>query len=541
MSGILLVEDEEAILRKLMNNVPWHDYGFDPVLGASHGQEALTLLEQHPIEIVVTDIQMPVMNGIELIKEIKKRKYRMKIIVISGFAEFEYARESINLAVSEYLLKPFATKRLLEVALRLKAEMSEEQAKELEIAALRAQINNNRAALREKFLTDLLNGKVTKSDFAAKLQFLGLAEYEKRPYQVVVMELHEGADAPVSEEDKYLLDLQFSQQIEQALTTSAYQFLLLNYYHHQLVAVVFEPDRDLPLRLEEWLTKLRVYFNKDITFGVGNCYQTLADLSIAHREAEVALQNRFLYGFNRVYAVGDLNLVHPGYHKIFFQLYQNRIFDDLRIGANDEILEDLAKLFAEMKASALGPEPIRIIAANLLLLTCATLNELGYDLEEIFADGVPPLNRISRTQSLDELEELFKKIFSRINQLMNRNRECINQQRVDEIRLYLETNYAEEISLSAMAEKYKISPGYLSLLFTERTGKNFSDYLTECRIRKAKELLKHTEMRIYEIANAVGYNDPYYFSSCFKKITNKTPSEYRENLGGIASHGPLDK
>jgi len=125
--------------------------------------------------------------------------------------------------------------------------------------------------------------------------------------------------------------------------------------------------------------------------------------------------------------------------------------------------------------------------------------------------------------------------------LMNRNRECINQQRVDEIRLYLETNYAEEISLSAMAEKYKISPGYLSLLFTERTGKNFSDYLTECRIRKAKELLKHTEMRIYEIANAVGYNDPYYFSSCFKKITNKTPSEYRENLGGIVSHGPLDK
>ena len=238
--------------------------------------------------------------------------------------------------------------------------------------------------------------------------------------------------------------------------------------------------------------------------------------------------------------VGDLNFVHP-VDKIFFQLYQNRIFDDLRIGAYDEILEDLAKLFAEMKASALGPEPIRIIAANLLLLTCATLNELGYDLEEIFADGVPPLNRISRTQSLDELEELFKKIFSRINQLMNRNRECINQQRVDEIRLYLETNYAEEISLSAMAEKYKISPGYLSLLFTERTGKNFSDYLTECRIRKAKELLKHTEMRIYEIANAVGYNDPYYFSSCFKKITNKTPSEYRENLGGIASHGPLDK
>ena len=243
MGGILLVEDEEAIRQKLMNNVPWHDYGFDPVLGASNGEEALSLLEQYPVQIVVTDVQMPVMNGIELIKEIKKRNYRMKIIVISGFAEFEYARESINLAVSEYLLKPFATKRLLEVALRLKGEINAEQAKEQEIAALRAQIGKNMSALREKFLTDLLNGKVAKADFAAKLQFLGLDKYENRPFQVVVAELHDVSDLLVPEEDKYLLDLRFYQHLRQVLAGSSYQFLLLNYYHHQMVAVVFEIGR----------------------------------------------------------------------------------------------------------------------------------------------------------------------------------------------------------------------------------------------------------------------------------------------------------
>ena len=162
---------------------------------------------------------------------------------------------------------------------------------------------------------------------------------------------------------------------------------------------------------------------------------------------------------------------HPDYHKIFYQLYQNRIFDDLRVGANDEILEDLAKLFTELRSSCLGPEPIRIIAANLLLLTCATLNELGYNLEELFEEGVPPLNMISRTQSLDELEAEFKKIFARINHLISRSRESLNQQRVDEIRRYLETNYAAEITLSAMAEKYKLSPGYLSLLLLNAPGR----------------------------------------------------------------------
>ena len=436
----------------------------------------------------------------------------------------------IHLAVSEYLLKPFATKRLLEVALRLQAEMREERAKELELANLRTQINNNRSLLREKFLTDLFHGKGVVPDFQAKLEFFGLTRYEARLFRVVVMELHEAAGETLSEEDKYLLDLQFYEYADRMLAATDYHYLLLNYYHHQVVAVVFDPDRNFPMRLEEYLTKIQVYFNKGVTFGVSNCYQRLVDLSVAYREASIALQYRYLYGLNRVYAIGDFNLNHPVYHKSLFQLYQNRIFDDLRIGAYEEIVQDLEDLFGELRTSGLSPEPIRMVATNLLLLTCTTLNELGYDLGEFFAEGEPPLSRINQSQSLDELEDFFKDLYARINQVASEKRDSANQVLVDEIRRYLEENYATEITLSALAEKYKISPGYLSLLFAERTGKKFTDYLTDCRISKAKELLKHTELRIYEIATAVGYNDPYYFSNCFKKLTNLTPSEYRASL-----------
>jgi two-component system response regulator YesN len=125
---------------------------------------------------------------------------------------------------------------------------------------------------------------------------------------------------------------------------------------------------------------------------------------------------------------------------------------------------------------------------------------------------------------------VITEFFTRINLMIREKRDSVNKQMIDEIRRYLEENYASEITLSAIAAQYRISPGYLSLLFTECTGENFIDYLTECRISKAMELLKHTKMRIYEIANAVGYNDPFYFSTCFKKITKKTPSEYREEL-----------
>lgn len=531
MSGILLVEDEEAVKRKLMNNVAWSDHGFSPVLGAENGQEALALLEKHPVDIMVTDIRMPGMNGIELIKEVKKRGYQIKIIVISGFAEFEYARESIELDVSEYLLKPFASKKLLEAALRAQEEIRKEQAERQELQNLRAQLNNNMSALKEKFLTDLLNRNIAGAEISSKLRFFGFEEYENRKYQVVVMELHNRQKSPADEEENYLLNLQFFRQTARILNDSTYRHLLLNHFQHQLVGVFFDPDQNFPIRLEEYLTKLRLFFNRDVTFGVGHCYRELQDLSVAYREACVALQYRYLYGLNRVYSINDITLDNPGYHKSFFRLYQNRIFDNLRIGAHEEICNDLKNLFDEMRVSRLNPETIRIIAANLLLLTCATLNELGYNPEEIFAGGFPPLNEISRTESLDELEKIFGDYYSRINKYISKKRDSVNRQKVDQIRVYLEKNYASDISLSSMAEKYKISPGYLSLLFSERTGKNFIDYLTGCRINKAKELLKHTEMRIYEIANAVGYNDPFYFSNCFKKITGKNPSEYRESLG----------
>lgn len=530
MVGLLLVEDEEAIISKLVNNVDWSKHGFSPVLSAANGQEALAVLAEHHIDIMVTDIQMPFMNGIELIKEVKKRGFRMKIIVISGFAEFEYARESINLAVSEYLLKPFATKRLLEVALRLQEEIKNEQAEALELRTLQTQINKNMSALREKFIADLLHRKVATAEISSKLRFFGFEEYEDFSYQVVVMENHEEQGESFSEEEKYVLNLQFYRQADRLLDGAAYRCLMHNYDHHQLVAIFFIPDQDFPLYLEEFLNNLRLRLNKPVTFGVSHCYQGWQELPVAYREACVALQSRYLHGLNRVYSISDLNLDHPGYHQSFYHLYQHRIFDDLRIGAQEEVQADLTNLFAEISSSRLSPETIRIIAANLLLLTCATLNELGYHPEELFTGGFLPLSEISNTQCLSELEVIFRRLFTRINSMVEEKRESVNQQKIDRIRHYLEEHYASDITLSALAKEHRISPSYLSLLFTEWTGKKFTDYLTDCRIDKAKELLKHSEMRIYEIAAAVGYKDPYYFSNCFKKITGQTPSEYREGL-----------
>ncbi len=527
MAGLLLVEDEEAIREKLMKNVPWTDYGFEPVLGASNGLEALEILKEHPIKIMVTDVQMPKMNGIELIKEIKKLDYQMKIIVISGFAEFEYAQESIKLNVSDYLLKPFASRRLLEVVLRYKDELEKEEAEESEVKGLREQLKKNKAALVDKLLLDLVNGNA-ETNIKAQLDFLGIDEISNHDFQVAVLEIPENQLQEMSEEEKYLLNLQLYQHTKRLANANAYRNYIINHHRNQVVLIMLKPDKDLPIRLEEIITQAHLALKVSMACGIGRQYRDLADLAISYREACSALQYRYLYGLNQVFSINDLNPDTQSCHKILNSLQRYSIFDNLKIGADSAVGVDLKNIVNEMRQAKLSWELSKMVASNLILLTFTTLNELGYNAGEIFGTNDDTLIILNRVESLEEMEQLLTSFFDRINHYIRQKRTSLNHQLVEEIRMYIDLHFAEDITLSGMANQYKISPSYLSLLFTERTGKNFIDYLTERRIKKAKELLKHTDLKIYEISNAVGYNDSFYFSNCFKKITGASPSEYRE-------------
>ncbi len=530
MTSLLLVEDEEAIRQKLVYNVSWAEHGFDPVLSAGNGVEALKLIEQNPVDIMVTDIQMPKMNGIDLIREIQTRNHPMKIIIISGFAEFEYAQEAIKFNVSDYLLKPFASRKLLDIALRLKEKLEQECAEKSELYGLREQLRQNMDTLREKFFTDLINGNLAGTDINAKMSFLGLTELASLDGQVIVIEIPESQLRTASEEEKYLINLQFKQQLIRLLEGGIYRHRIINHQRNQMVVIFFAPDPNLAMRLEEYLVQLKMLLNQSLILGVGNRYRSLQDFSVSYQEACVAIQYSYLYGNDRVYSINDLHLDNPFYDKHFYSLYQNRIFNDLRIGANHLIREDLAALIAEMRQSQMSPQSLQILASNLLLLTYIILNELGYNPNEIFETDFSPLTMVNQAGNLNELEKILQNFFDRINQYIITKRSSLNQKLVDQIRQYIDQNYCEDITLSAIADQYNISTGYLSILFNERIGKKFIDYLTELRITKAKELLKHSDMRIYEISTAVGYKDSFYFSNCFKKIVGLTPSEYRDQF-----------
>lgn len=375
---LLLVDDEKPIRDKLINNIDWEENDYQ-VYSAVDGQEALDIIEKEEIDILVTDIQMPKLNGMNLIGKSKKLSENLKVIIISGFAEFEYAQKSIRFGVNDYLLKPFRSKKLLEVVNRARKDLEKEKDNKEKLAGLRGEISN------------------------------------------------------------YIND------------------------------------------------------NK-----LDNIYNWLIDDSFFQRQSLI---------LKRI----QLDAV-------------------LKRGSKEDVLQTVDKIMEEIRDTSLNREKLYVILNNLILESFRVIKELDYGAEDLVEiidqDKIKKINH----ENLSEIEKMLKEFMLRLHDLIafvpgDRNKDMIN-----EMKEYIAENYQDGITLSEMAKSFNISTGHLSNLFHEKTGESFSDYLNMIRLNKAKELLKTTDYKIYRIADELGFNDAYYFSSWFKKLVGASPTTYRDNI-----------
>jgi len=376
--NLLLVDDEKPIREKLINNTNWEKEGYQ-IFSASNGEQALNIIKEKGIDILVTDIQMPKISGMNLIEKSRKNSGHLKVIVISGFAEFEYAQKSIRFGVNDYLLKPFRSEKLLEVVNKAREELIKEKNNEQRLAVLRGEISNY---INENKLNTIYN---------------------------------------------WLIDDQFFQ----------YQSLIMD----------------------------------------------------------------------RV----DLNAV-------------------LKRGSKDDILKTVNKIIEELKSANLDKEKLYVVLNNLILESFKIIKDLDYKAEDLMntidKDKMESINY----DNLKEIEIMLKEFLLRLHDLISFNPGDKNAEMINEMKEYIAANYQDGITLSEMARKFNLSTGHLSNLFNEETGESFSDYLNMIRLNKAKELLKTTNDKIYQIADQLGFNDAYYFSSWFKKQVGASPTTYRDNI-----------
>ncbi|ACL76330.1 response regulator [Ruminiclostridium cellulolyticum] len=541
MFRLLVVEDEEMIRNKIIYNTNWKEHGVIEVFQASNGLEAIDIVRNNNIDIVITDIQMPEMNGIELIREIRSLNRGIKCIIITAYAEFEYAKESVKLNVNDYILKPFKSKDLLYIVKKLLEEIVRERNERVEVENLRRQLRENKKALREKLLNDLLSNSYI-GDVDDDLNYLELLELKNREYFIAVININNFMELikEEDEEQKYIVNLSFYNLVTKFLSSLATDssntldtklvYSVINYKIDQIVIAVYNDiDKFIPA-FEDLIKAGRRELGFCMTTGIGNKYKNLTDMHISYKEAcSAALLDR-VYGRGNVYIFNDLNFGNKVYSKQLHILGDTKLYDDLKIGAFPEIKKDIENVITQIKSSKLELDAINTIIYNIILLSCKTINELGYDVFEIMGEDFNLHFDVKEINNLVQLEEWLLSFFYKVNEYINRKRSNRNEKLLSKVKDYVDRNYSENITLTSISKDFGISSGYLSVLFNDYIGQNFIDYLTNLRIQNAKNLLKSTDLKIYEIADRVGYRDAYYFSTAFKKSVGINPTDYREKL-----------
>lgn len=533
---VFLVEDEMVIRRGIKNSIDWEKEGYIFCGEASDGELAYPMIIKEKPDILITDIRMPFMDGLELCKLVKKELPNIKILILSGYDEFDYAKEAIRLGVTEYLLKPISSGKLLEALNGVSESIRREKEDKDLVRKYMEEMRENTEHEKQKFFEQMIAGNLSMADaletgkkyemnLSAGMYNLLLFRFtlgkENRKSGELLGEA-EYAIEKLTERLEYVFE--FQRGVE------GWAFLLMADNEEQMSERVKELSKDLEEIMKNYSTI--AYFG-----GIGQPVARLRELEESFREAERALAARFTMELNRIISVEDIRMAQnvDTLDDIeitsFGEIEKTRTMLEkfLNNGAEDEIDEFVDVYINELPEENLKSVLMRqyiIMDAYIVMMSfCEKIEGIEGEMQ---AQSEELKNSMKTIQTLEEIKNyirmLLKKIIGVRDTIRGRRYSDIIEIAKDQIR---KTYMSDEISLNTIAAEVGMSPSYFSSIFSKEMGKTFVEYLTEIRMDRAKELLMCSSMKTSEIGYEVGYKDPHYFSYIFKKTQNCTPKEFR--------------
>lgn len=520
MYKVLFVEDEIMTREGIRDNVNWNANGFEYCGEASDGEMALPLIRTTKPDVLITDIKMPFMDGLQLSKIVRGSMPWIKIIILSGHDEFEYAQQAIQLGVSEYLLKPVTVQDMHSVLQKIALQLDREKQEKEKLKELQGQLEENRAMLRERFLLKVVTGAISSADAIEQGRSLDL-DLIARCFLVILLkfELRDRSEQFDYEECQGLQKL-ISEQIRTNPDT-----LIIPKDWQELIVLMkgntpqyLDEEQELLLgSVERELSKTRYR----LIAGVGAQKSRIGDIYESFIEAVVRVQNALVLGKEDHPRVGG---------KVEFQRIDRSAVDHyLRCGVKDDFDVFFATHIRPIGEIALRLYTIKnYIFMDIVMAAAKLVGELGGDIDTVIPELATVEAILANIETIDQLEGYTYKIFS--NALSFRDAQTGGQhiKTIRRAKEYIDEHYQDpDLSLDKIASQVTLSPSYFSMIFSQETCQTFKEYLTEVRIKKAKELLRTSLLNSADVSYAVGYNDPHYFSYVFKKTTGLSPTEYR--------------
>ena len=533
---VFLVEDEMVIRRGIKNSIDWEKEGYIFCGEASDGELAYPMIIKEKPDILITDIRMPFMDGLELCKLVKKELPNIKILILSGYDEFDYAKEAIRLGVTEYLLKPISSGKLLEALNGVSESIRREKEDKDLVRKYMEEMRENTEHEKQKFFEQMIAGNLSMADAletGKKYEMnLSAGMYNLLLFRFTLGEENRKSGELLGEAEYAIEKLteRLAYVFEFQRGVEGWAFLLMADNEEQMSERVKELSKDLEEIMKNYSTI--AYFG-----GIGQPVARLRELEESFREAERALAARFTMELNRIISVEDIRMAQnvDTLDDIeitsFGEIEKTRTMLEkfLNNGAEDEIDEFVDVYINELPEENLKSVLMRqyiIMDAYIVMMSfCEKIEGIEGEMQ---AQSEELKNSMKTIQTLEEIKNyirmLLKKIIGVRDTISGRRYSDIIEIAKDQIR---KTYMSDEISLNTIAAEVGMSPSYFSSIFSKEMGKTFVEYLTEIRMDRAKELLMCSSMKTSEIGYEVGYKDPHYFSYIFKKTQNCTPKEFR--------------
>lgn len=523
---VMVVDDEEIPRSFLKISVDWNEIGMEVVCEAGSGSEALDLIEEFNPEIIFTDIQMPFMDGLVLSRIVAETYPHIRIVILTAYKEFDYAQDSIKIGVSDFLLKPINKADVLKIAVKLKEEIEAEKRHLNEFHSIKKQLNENFSYLREKFLIDMLENSSNSDNLTEKLAYFYSGIVPSYYQSALVGTFYPDLDKDINEEERLLLALKSIEIVKQYFREHHNVDVFFD-NSHRIVVLSTDSNINLIACCEQIKALIINRIKCHVAVGIGNGYKDCRFICKTYKETLEALKYSMVSGRNHVvYFNDDMNLSDQQWNLRIGDTGEIIFF--IKAGLDEKAIDIMGKWFSEMTVSnKITIEQVRVISINIISAVLGAVAEMGLAYEEIYGTKSLPYNKVFEIDTLVNMKEFLEELIRTTSGAIKTIRIRKSKMIIDDIIDYIKTNVSNcELTLSVVASEFLVNPSYLSRIFKQEKGENFTKYLLKIRMEKAMEILKRTNMKAYQVAEEVGIKDPYYFSNCFKKFTGLSVNEY---------------
>lgn len=543
MLKIFLAEDEVVVRETIKRMIPWEELGFELVGEAADGEMALPLLIRQQPDLLITDIKMPFMDGLTLARLAKKEIPGLKVVILSGYDDFNYAKQAIGIGVEDYLLKPITKNALIERLSEIRSRYEHEKTQKEYYEKFQREMQAYEKNSSRDFFEALVGGSMDMMEVYKRAEKLGL-DIVAEAYNVLIFTMNCDEDFSGQRDEYSSWEAESLELLENFFAghSSAMLFRSNIFSYGVLLKGQRETIEENTRACVDEIRKIlsRQDGRREWFLAVGQSVERLSQIQKSYHTASRAFSQRYLYDENILYYDEMETMEHPGGQA---ETEDNAYLQKVDVNAlNPAILQKFlsnglqeeTENFVKDYFYAIGQEPMEsLVFRNYVILNvrfsvisfikglgCDTNEMESADTEEVLAES---------GKNMESAIAYAKKMISQAIEIRDQNSGNKNRSILKTAVDFIDSHYMdEEISLNTVANVANVSSNHFSALFSKNMGQTFIEYLTTLRMNKAKELLRCTGMRSSEIAGEIGYKDAHYFSYLFKKTQGMTPSDYRK-------------